>query len=564
MNVRRLAVVLAAAALLMPSIPAAAQTPSSSEIINVEVTNIDVVVTDRSGKRIKGLTRDAFEVVENGQKREITNFSEISTSETVAVEQKPAPRRILILFDQNQITFGSRKKMADAARAMLKNVIRPTDRVAVASITRSVTPRIGWTTDHAALETVFRQIEQESITGATPLQLLERRMQDVVGFTRTGSDGSDGAVGSPNVSDITANFETLIGMAREYAATETFETRQTLAAIESSLGLFDPAAARKIVIIVGGRVTTRPGYEMFQLAQKVKERIENDEEMRRRVRGARLASPLLEAGSYNTAREIETLAKRAHAKGVAFYSTNPEYGTQVEGSSQDVREDSIADFNRTATGYDGFQMLANITGGAVLLGAPADVAMKFVQQDLEAYYSIGFKSSGSDTPESAKITVKAKGYNTRYTLSGGKLTRDEEIEEWVMSNHSVDPPAGKLEIALEPGAITDDRGRRVIPMNILIPGEGIQLTRNNGVWQGGVTIFISVSGPDGTPSRPVRRTQEIRWTNEQRDQMREEALVVSVPIVLEPGRDRVSIGVMDVLSGNAGFTRWSVDEAAQP
>jgi hypothetical protein len=35
-----------------------------SETIEVRVTNIDVVVTDKSGKRVTGLTRDDFEVFE--------------------------------------------------------------------------------------------------------------------------------------------------------------------------------------------------------------------------------------------------------------------------------------------------------------------------------------------------------------------------------------------------------------------------------------------------------------------------------------------------------------------
>ena len=47
-----------------------------SETIEVRVTNIDVVVTDKSGKRVMGLTRDEFEVFENGRAQALTNFYE--------------------------------------------------------------------------------------------------------------------------------------------------------------------------------------------------------------------------------------------------------------------------------------------------------------------------------------------------------------------------------------------------------------------------------------------------------------------------------------------------------
>ncbi|MGH9424570.1 MAG: hypothetical protein ACRD3J_31645, partial [Thermoanaerobaculia bacterium] len=50
----------------------------NSESIEVRVVNVDVVVRDRAGKPVTGLTKDAFEIYENGQKREITNLYEVT------------------------------------------------------------------------------------------------------------------------------------------------------------------------------------------------------------------------------------------------------------------------------------------------------------------------------------------------------------------------------------------------------------------------------------------------------------------------------------------------------
>src|SRR5437016_5350564 len=64
-----------------------------SETIEVRVINIDVMVTDKAGKPVIGLTKNDFELYENGQKREITNFLEMTAPQTTAAlvrKEQPA------------------------------------------------------------------------------------------------------------------------------------------------------------------------------------------------------------------------------------------------------------------------------------------------------------------------------------------------------------------------------------------------------------------------------------------------------------------------------------------
>ena len=58
------------------------------ESIEVRVTNLDVVVTDRSGNPVTGLTKDDFVVVEDGKEQPITNFYEIRAA---AAMEEAAP-----------------------------------------------------------------------------------------------------------------------------------------------------------------------------------------------------------------------------------------------------------------------------------------------------------------------------------------------------------------------------------------------------------------------------------------------------------------------------------------
>ena len=51
-----------------------------AETIEVRVANVDVVVTDRTGHPVHGLTKDDFEILENGKPQTITNFYEVGSA----------------------------------------------------------------------------------------------------------------------------------------------------------------------------------------------------------------------------------------------------------------------------------------------------------------------------------------------------------------------------------------------------------------------------------------------------------------------------------------------------
>src|SRR3954452_3938526 len=59
-------------------------TPTFLETLDVRITNVDVVVTDRAGKAVRNLGRDDFVILENGAPQTITNFAEYGGTSGVA------------------------------------------------------------------------------------------------------------------------------------------------------------------------------------------------------------------------------------------------------------------------------------------------------------------------------------------------------------------------------------------------------------------------------------------------------------------------------------------------
>src|SRR5687768_18343483 len=71
------AAMLAAAVAVWVTEAAMTQPASYDEELSVEVINVEVHVTDRKGRPVMGLGREAFRVLEDGEPVEIDYFTEI-------------------------------------------------------------------------------------------------------------------------------------------------------------------------------------------------------------------------------------------------------------------------------------------------------------------------------------------------------------------------------------------------------------------------------------------------------------------------------------------------------
>jgi VWFA-related protein len=127
---------------------AASLAQNAAESIEVRVVNVDVVVRDRAGKPVTGLTKADFEIYENGQKREITNLSEVRAaagpaqpstksaspqpSELPPAAEQPIeirPRNIVMFVDNYSLQPFRRDKVLQSLRKFIDERLTPHDRV---------------------------------------------------------------------------------------------------------------------------------------------------------------------------------------------------------------------------------------------------------------------------------------------------------------------------------------------------------------------------------------------------------------------------------------------------
>src|SRR6476469_1721185 len=140
-----------------------------SEVIEVHVANVGVVVLDRAGKPITGLTKDDFQLFENGKPQPLTNFYEMR-SQTLATPSEGAPaaaapavpsteptaeakkRSIVIFFDSSSIDFFARNKAIDSIQRLMSTLVREGDDAMIVTWNRGLQVVQPFTSDHAVLQ----------------------------------------------------------------------------------------------------------------------------------------------------------------------------------------------------------------------------------------------------------------------------------------------------------------------------------------------------------------------------------------------------------------------------
>src|SRR5689334_21311557 len=109
------------------------------ETVNVNVIEVPVTVVDGSGNPVRGLTKENFELYDQGKKRDITSFDKIDFGTTEAVNaisplNLAGRRTFLLLFDLGYSSPNSLQRAQDAARRFVKDNVKPRDLVGVGTI----------------------------------------------------------------------------------------------------------------------------------------------------------------------------------------------------------------------------------------------------------------------------------------------------------------------------------------------------------------------------------------------------------------------------------------------
>ncbi|HYG61499.1 MAG TPA: VWA domain-containing protein [Thermoanaerobaculia bacterium] len=471
---RALALALLAASLCAHPAPAQApappQPPQGSEVfadsIDVNVVNIDVSVTDRKGKWVTGLTRDDFEVFEDGKPVEITYFYAAEAAAEARPEAPvpavPAPERLqfAVYFDLESLPKQARPKVAAAVEEFLVSRASPQETVLLATYNGPDTLNVH---ELPASRPVLAAALQEIVQAGrlAPVSEQEQRLTAMTDNTIDlgGNEELDKAIYESNAAQ--AELDSIVA-----SLMKRIQTRATLTALQGFVANFGSRPGRKALVFVSGGITFRPGQTIVQAFE------------------TKLGPSAREGPLSFLVRDVELAASSDR---IAFYAL---------GGSKSIYRPSIS--TRSNTPPPAPQI---IDRSREIVDANPAASLAWIGEDLSSYYSLGYTPPERQPGRRHRVEVKVKrrGLHVRHIERYRERAPVEQARIRTAATLQMGGGENPVGMSVQMGQTgPEERGKVLVPVTLEIPLSKVALLPGEGGAQhGNLSILITARDSKG-------------------------------------------------------------------
>jgi VWFA-related protein len=519
--------------------------PKLTESIDVRVINVDVVVTDKKGKPVTGLTKDDFQIYENGAPKTISNFYEVEGQKALNVVQppvaaaqpQPAPsreeipenmrRRVIFYVDNLSLAPFNRNRVFKEMKEFARNVLRPGDEAMVATFNRSMKIRVPFTRDATQIQTTLDIIAGESALGLSnrsEARDVRKRIQDA------------------------GSYDEALATARSYAESVNHDLRQSADSLNGLMTTLAGVEGKKVLVLTTEGFQMQPGRDMFYMIDEVS-----------REKGWAGGSSMLEGMGFDAASLIQGVAKTANANGITMYALHAGgLGAANEGMLAEMDRPTPYSVTQAAVSNstESLQLMADMTGGLASINTNNFAqAFRNIQRDLESYYSLGYRAGTErvDRQRSLAVRVKNRNYIVRNRQTFVEKSTFAEMNDRVIANLLYRTKANDLRIVVKVGTPQAREDLFQVPIEIHIPMESLTLLPQGEAYMGGFSVFVAVANKDSDMSDVARQSHQIRVSKSDFETIKGKYYNYTLDLLMEPGPNRISVGVADDVSNTTGF-----------
>ena len=511
--------------------------PPSTLRAESEIVRIDVEVTDKSGKPIKGLREDQFTITDNGKPQKISSFS---YSDIEAVEAGPGPdeskpvvvpvdggapsakqnvtdavrdrRMIVLFFDLTSMETDDITRAHDSAVKFLAKQMTAADLVSVVVFSSQLSVLANFTNDRKVLDKAVAQI----LPGA-------------------GTQLAANQYAAAQNGEYDVQQDTQAAYTPDQTEFNVFNTDQKLIAIESLTNVLAGIPGRKALVEFTGGIT------------------QTGEENRAELTAATDAANRADVSIYSIdARGMFATPPGGDVTTAAATGTSMFSGASVFHQT-DQREDS----------RDTLATLSTDTGGRAFFdfGDLSDAFPK-IQEDNGGYYLVGY-----DLPLDVKhdgrwravsVKVKAPGAHVRYR-NGYYAPRDfqhleKEDKEQQLADALESPnPEVELPVAVETAMFRLSDTQVYVPISAKLSSSALEWAQKHGSHTAEFDFAAEVKAvPSGQSVAALRDTITVHLDEEKFQQVTHSNLVYQGGVVLTPGTYRLKFVARENESGKTG------------
>ena len=547
-----------------PNRPAAEKPPEHQvgglrfvDVSEVTVVNVDVAVTDKEGF-VAGLTPADFEVSQDGKLQPLTNFAvyhdgvrldtdaaaapapqaSVATpapgAPAAATEGQPAvaaptrePSFVALYVDNENLRPFDRNRVLNAVRTWVERTLRPPDQMMVVSYQRSLKTLQPFTTKVEDVLSALRQVRMYT-GGRINVDSDRRQIEDYITNNQARSN------------TIQQAMDSVRSFSQEQHNNLTFSVRS----IQDLVSMMSGLPGRKSVIYISDGLPMSPGLELYYALQD----------------GYGVPSILSRAREFDASNMFRSLVTTAAAAGVTLYTIDAaglESNTGVEAENRTARSSLVSAY--LSSNYEeSLVYMADQTGGLAVLNANDPTpGLEKISDRLSSYYSLGYRMVPTGEDRFHRIEVKLKGHpgvRLDYRRSFIEKSLPTEIGDRVMSGLAFDIDDNPLQITLSSGLPQpSSAGRWLLPVEIKVPVEKVALIPDGDSLVGYVRAYYAARDSDGKQSDLQQKEFPVRMTASEYESSKASTFTISASLLLEPGTYRISVGVRDDLTNQAGY-----------
>ncbi len=533
------------------------------------IANLVVYVTDKKGNAITDLTADDFEVFQDGEAKQITNFklytdeiirtqlaTQANDTFTLATptpapddEAGPIPVHMVLYIDNQNLDPLDRNRVLSQAAEFVRTSLHPPAQMMVVAYQRFFEVLEPFTSDPNkvmdALRAVRRYTGGRTENESTRKDILDR-IKSIENEKRSNSTGSSGS------SDLGSQWNEAYQLIDNYAKEGVNDLKFTLEALRQIITSLSGLPGKKGIIYVSNGLPMVPGMELFYELNRV----------------TQSSSTLTRMYEFDQTRAFSALAATANAQDVAFYSidaaglTMGGMGGAEFASAQDPLSSSVGRHNLT----DSLRYLADETGGIAIINTN-DVGprLNLITQDMFTYYSIGYplQASGKDKVHKVKITLRDNpafnDYEIRYRSRLVEKSLETKVQDTVVSSLVFEVDDNPMQVEVEAGTAAPASEKRwLLPTNISFPISKIALLPEGSDYVGRIVLFVAARDTNGKQSDLVRQEHEIRVPAAEYEDAQKQRWGIDTSLLMESGRYKISVAVLDPLTHQDSYRTIAV------
>lgn len=531
-------------------LPATAVVAQVAEEVQVTLVEVPVTVVDRDGNPLRGLTKENFELSDDGKKVPIEYFEVLDLPELAAKKRNPAEplppaatRHFVLMFDLANSSPGTIHRAGEAAKIFLQEQLGATDLAAISTFSVETGARMltNFTRNRKVLADAIETLGgAKTFKPADPLMMSGTTVDSVTG-------GSVGSANQPATSEMNRDFDTLEQKARKTELLQRLRTQfQNMGSVALAL---DRLKGQKEIILLseGFNAALLVGREDLGSQKATTEtadvlsgeswKVDND---------ARY-------GNTESSRDVDTMVALFRRSDVVLHAID------IKGL-RGATDASTMLAPQEKKSWESLYLLTKPTGGAVFKNAN-DLKENFAKlmKQQEVVYLLGFQAQSGGSPgkfhalkvkalnvKTSRVSHRA-GYYEPSKLSA--LERVLTIGDLMMT----DAPVDDIDVDVTALPLPGPSGRARVPVMIELAGPRL-LQRLNGSNTATAQLFLYAFDKDSQVVDYVqdRISLDLRQAG---DTVRKGGIRYYATLHLPPGDYAIKTAVRVDESSLIGFRR---------